>query len=206
MGGWLILAGVWATVLGDGLSSFSSVSSRSGVVEGDLLLAGLFPLHGRGGSGCNRSQLEWDGLFALEAFYLSLDEANVGLQRDFGFRLGAVTEDTCYNERVGLIKSLKFVLKHLVREDGQAAESGLDIVGVVGPMSSDVAVQVANLLGMFQIPQISYAATSPALSNADRFPYFLRTVPSDLQQAYALVDILECGLPQLLNLREGSLS
>lgn len=46
----------------------------------------------------------------------------------------------------------------------------------------------------FQIPQISYAATSTELSDKSRYDYFSRVVPPDNFQAKAMVEIvLELG-------------
>ncbi|KAI8436419.1 LOW QUALITY PROTEIN: hypothetical protein MSG28_010014 [Choristoneura fumiferana] len=64
------------------------------------------------------------------------------------------------------------------------------ISGVVGAASSVTSVQVANLLRLFKIPQVSYFSTSPELSNKARFEYFTRTIPSDLHQARAIVAIV----------------
>ena len=38
--------------------------------------------------------------------------------------------------------------------------------------------------------QVSFFSTSPELSNKQRFEYFLRTVPSDTNQADAMVQII----------------
>ena len=65
-----------------------------------------------------------------------------------------------------------------------------NIRGVVGGSYSTVSVQVANLLRLFRIPQISYASTSATLSNKNRFTYFARTVPPDNDQAKALADLV----------------
>ena len=54
-----------------------------------------------------------------------------------------------------------------------------------------VSIQVANLLRLFKIPQVSYASTSAALSDKSRFEYFARTVPSDDLQAKAMADIVQ---------------
>ena len=43
-------------------------------------------------------------------------------------------------------------------------------------------VQVANLLRLFRIPQISPASTAKALSDKTRFELFARTVPPDTFQ------------------------
>ena len=62
---------------------------------------------------------------------------------------------------------------------------------MLGAASSMTSIQVANLLRLFRIPQISFFSTSPELSNKDRFEYFLRTVPSDTNQVRAMVEIVK---------------
>ena len=59
---------------------------------------------------------------------------------------------------------------------------GDNIVGIVGPQTSPVSVQIASLGRLFQVPQVSYLATSVSLSNREKYPYFFRTVPSDIFQ------------------------
>ena len=53
-----------------------------------------------------------------------------------------------------------------------------------------IALQVQNLLSLFNIPQIGYSATSKDLSDKSLYRYFMRVVPSDKLQARALVDIV----------------
>lgn len=65
------------------------------------------------------------------------------------------------------------------------------VVGVIGAASSSVSIQVANFFRLFQVPQISYASTSPDLSNKDRFPYFSRILPSDTLQAEAMATLVQ---------------
>ena len=64
------------------------------------------------------------------------------------------------------------------------------VVGVIGAASSSVSIQVANFFRIFQMPQISYASTSPELSNKDRFSYFSRVLPSDTLQAEAMATLV----------------
>ncbi|XP_054163269.1 metabotropic glutamate receptor 1-like [Oppia nitens] len=66
-----------------------------------------------------------------------------------------------------------------------------NIVGVIGPASSTVTIQVQNLLQLFNIPQIGYSATSRDLSDKSYYKYFLRVVPSDLLQARVMVDLIK---------------
>lgn len=45
------------------------------------------------------------------------------------------------------------------------------------------------MLATDNVPLISYSATSPSLSNKHTYPSFLRTVPSDLSQVFAIGDL-----------------
>ncbi|XP_075213701.1 metabotropic glutamate receptor 4-like [Lycorma delicatula] len=65
------------------------------------------------------------------------------------------------------------------------------VVAIIGGQSSAVTIQVASMMRLFDIPIISYMATSPALSDEERFPSFFRTVPSDNIQAHAMLELLK---------------
>ena len=60
------------------------------------------------------------------------------------------------------------------------------IVGAACSGATTAAVAVASAAG---IPLVSYASTSPALTTIDDNGYFSRVVPSDAQQAVALVQV-----------------
>lgn len=83
------------------------------------------------------------------------------------------------------------------------------IVGIIGGQSSEVSLQLANLLRLFHIPQVSYMSTSSTLSDERLYQYFLRTVPSDTNQVDAIIDILRqvyCSFSILLFLMSNSYS
>ena len=63
------------------------------------------------------------------------------------------------------------------------------VVGVVGCLSSDSTLSVASFCTPQRIPAISYAASSPDLDDPVNYPYFLRTVPSDEEQAIAMTEV-----------------
>ena len=65
-----------------------------------------------------------------------------------------------------------------------------DVVGVIGSESSISTVHSANLLTAFQVPQLSYLATSPLLSST-KYGFFLRTVPSDEVQARLMSSLIQ---------------
>ena len=73
-----------------------------------------------------------------------------------------------------------------------AAQSLVDagVIGVVGAACSGASMGANAVLSAAGIPMISYASTSPALSNATAYPDFFRVVPSDAGQGAALSDLL----------------
>ncbi|KAG7454318.1 hypothetical protein MATL_G00258420 [Megalops atlanticus] len=171
-------------------------------IDGDLVLGGLFPVHekGLGADECGRVN-EDRGVQRLEAMLFAVDEINSDPALLPGVTLGAHILDTCSRDTYALEQSLEFVRASLTKvddaeyicPDGSYAlqdNSPLAIAGVIGGSFSSVSIQVANLLRLFQIPQISYASTSAKLSDKSRYDYFARTVPPDFYQAKAMAEIL----------------
>ncbi|ELK25068.1 Metabotropic glutamate receptor 2 [Myotis davidii] len=172
-------------------------------LEGDLVLGGLFPVHQKGGPAEECGPVnEHRGIQRLEAMLFALDRINRDPRLLPGVRLGAHILDTCSKDTYALEQALDFVRASLSRgadgsrhvcPDGSYAtndDAPTAITGVIGGSYSDVSIQVANLLRLFQIPQISYASTSAKLSDKSRYDYFARTVPPDFFQAKAMAEIL----------------
>ena len=69
-------------------------------------------------------------------------------------------------------------------------QKGFGISTMIGEFSSAVTIPIAQLLGLFRLPLVSFSATDSALSDKTQFKYFLRTAPSDTYEAMALTDIV----------------
>lgn len=77
-------------------------------------------------------------------------------------------------------------------EGGTAAANALKGEGahiVIGSSGSSVSAAMAAVLGASKIVQISYASSSPSLSDRTLYPYFMRTAASDAWQGEALADL-----------------
>ncbi|XP_036441398.1 metabotropic glutamate receptor 3 [Colossoma macropomum] len=190
-------------LLGAGVLLSSGDSPRREIkIDGDLVLGGLFPIHekGLGMDECGRIN-EDRGIQRLEAMLFAIDQINRDVSLLPGVALGVHILDTCSRDTYALEQALEFVRASLTKvddneficPDGSYAfqeDSPLAIAGVIGGSYSSVSIQVANLLRLFQIPQISYASTSAKLSDKSRYDYFARTVPPDFYQAKAMAEIL----------------
>ncbi|XP_028407746.1 LOW QUALITY PROTEIN: uncharacterized protein LOC114530333 [Dendronephthya gigantea] len=68
----------------------------------------------------------------------------------------------------------------------QAAMLTDDVDMIIGEARSECSIAISKQTNHSAIPQISYASTSPFLSDKTKYPYFFRTCPSDVHQAKAL--------------------
>ena len=104
-----------------------------------------------------------------------------------GIQLSFEIRDSC--ERVYTALEQTFLL--LSAKPTADGNTSYGVSGVVGESESLTSIAIANLLHVFNVPQIDFGATAPSLSDKSRYDYFLRTVPPDNFQARALVDLIE---------------
>uniref|UniRef100_A0AAQ5WXL3 Metabotropic glutamate receptor 5 n=1 Tax=Amphiprion ocellaris TaxID=80972 RepID=A0AAQ5WXL3_AMPOC len=176
-------------------------------IPGDIIIGALFSVHHQPPAdkvherkcGAVREQY---GIQRVEAMMHTLDRINADPYILPNISLGCEIRDSCWHSAVALEQSIEFIRDSLVSSDEAEEWGGGDpsatpmrgkkpIVGLIGPGSSSVAIQVQNLLQLFNIPQIAYSATSMDLSDKSLYKYFMRVVPSDAQQARAMVDIVK---------------
>ncbi|XP_062477103.1 metabotropic glutamate receptor 6-like, partial [Pezoporus occidentalis] len=168
-------------------------------LEGDLTLGGLFPVHARGPAGVPCGPIKKEkGIHRLEAMLYALDRVNGDPTVLPNLTLGARILDTCSRDTYALEQALGFVRSLLppAEGEGRCADGSPPrrppperLVGVIGASASSVSIMVANVLRLFNIPQISYASTAPELSDPARYGFFSRVVPPDSEQAQAMVAV-----------------
>ncbi|TDG39737.1 hypothetical protein AWZ03_013841 [Drosophila navojoa] len=174
-------------------------------LPGDIILGGLFPVHekGEGAPPCGPKVYN-RGVQRLEAMLYAIDRVNNDANILPGITIGVHILDTCSRDTYALNQSLQFVrasLNNLDTSVFECSDSSIPqlrknatsgpVFGVIGGSYSSVSLQVANLLRLFHIPQISPASTAKTLSDKSRFDLFARTVPPDTFQSVALVDIIK---------------
>ncbi|XP_026142377.1 metabotropic glutamate receptor 1-like isoform X2 [Carassius auratus] len=180
-------------------------------MDGDIIIGALFSVHHQPAAEkvaerkCGEIREQY-GIQRVEAMFYTLDRINADPNLLPNITLGCEIRDSCWHSSVALEQSIEFIRDSLIsiRDDkdgtkwcgeanppAQAPATKKPIAGVIGPGSSSVAIQVQNLLQLFNIPQIAYSATSIDLSDKTLYKYFLRVVPSDTLQARALLDIVK---------------
>ncbi|XP_034957898.2 vomeronasal type-2 receptor 26-like [Zootoca vivipara] len=65
-----------------------------------------------------------------------------------------------------------------------------NVIGVIGGFSSDTSSRMADILGLFKIPQISYGSFQPAINYQIKSPSFYRMVPSEDFQYKGIIQLL----------------
>lgn len=84
------------------------------------------------------------------------------------------------------------------RQYQEAVLSPMPPTAIVGAVASAVSTEVAILAGTQAIPQVSPASTTSLLDNKDQFPFFARTIPSNLGDSNAACIFLKSlGVNQL---------
>ncbi|KAJ7342023.1 hypothetical protein JRQ81_008407, partial [Phrynocephalus forsythii] len=180
-------------------------------MDGDVIIGALFSVHHQPPAEkvperkCGEIREQY-GIQRVEAMFHTLDIINADPVLLPNITLGSEIRDSCWHSSVALEQSIEFIRDSLIsiRDEKDALGRCLPdplyhhqvrvkkpIAGVIGPGSSSVAIQVQNLLQLFDIPQIAYSATSIDLSDKTLYKYFLRVVPSDILQARAMLDIVK---------------
>uniref|UniRef100_A0A9J8BWQ1 G-protein coupled receptors family 3 profile domain-containing protein n=1 Tax=Cyprinus carpio carpio TaxID=630221 RepID=A0A9J8BWQ1_CYPCA len=192
------MARVRGTGLSCGLQGRSV--SESLYKEGDVIIGGLFPVHVEApepdhafthiqhGSRCQGVDLRsyrW-----LKTMIFTVEEINRDPVLLSNITLGYLVADTCLAEGTTLSAALALVTGQEERVLGAECSEAPVVPVIIGDARSSASIVVADTLGVFDIPMVSYFASCACLSDSRRFHTFLRTVPSDAFQAKAMARLL----------------
>ncbi|NP_001038510.1 olfactory receptor CS1 [Danio rerio] len=177
-----------------------SFVSESLYKDGDVIIGGLFPVHVQSpvpdpaftqqqhGSNCQGIDLRsyrW-----LRAMIFTVDEINRDPVLLPNVTLGYLVADTCLAESTTLSAALALVTGQETTVFSTECNGAPMVPVIIGDARSSASVVVADTLGVFDIPMVSYFASCACLSDKHRFHTFLRTVPSDAFQAKAMARLL----------------
>jgi ABC-type branched-subunit amino acid transport system substrate-binding protein len=141
--------------------------------------------------------------------FQTIDKINKNEELLKNINLGVEIRDSCWYAPIALQQTIELIRDSIIPHQSktssfiktsQCSNASVNenisrddstLIGIVGPASSSIALQVQNLLQLFSIPQIGYSTTSKDLSDKARFSTFMRVVPSDYYQAQVMVDIVK---------------
>ncbi|XP_041780122.1 gamma-aminobutyric acid type B receptor subunit 2 [Anopheles merus] len=128
----------------------------------EVTILGLFELSSREGAARR------EGLSELAAAQLAVQHINRrGLL--LGYKLKLITNDTKCDPGVGVDRFFHALYTHQSKR----------IIMVLGSACSEVTESLAKIVPYWNILQVSFGSTSPALSDRREFPLFYRTVAPD---------------------------
>ena len=177
--------------------STGRIRGFNNIASSDFYLGGIMRVHSDiNGAQCS-DRFPARGLEEVEAMLFAIDSINNDPDLLPNITLGYDIRDYCGTENVAIDEVIDWALTSNVATNYQECDQCVDVnsqgsilVGAIGAIHSRVSAPVASFLRPFEIPQISYGATSPTLENRYRYTYFLRTVPPDTVQSKAIVSIM----------------
>uniref|UniRef100_A0A674PR33 G-protein coupled receptors family 3 profile domain-containing protein n=1 Tax=Takifugu rubripes TaxID=31033 RepID=A0A674PR33_TAKRU len=166
--------------------------------DGDILLGGIFSFHSKWKDKWNTYKQKppplqcTRGFQFAQAMLFAIDEINNSTNLLPGILLGYKIYDAC----ASIARSVRVAL---ALANGNQVESSLkgpcpkpaQVQAIMGETASSPCMAIATVIGPFHIPLISHFATCACLSDKNKYPSFLRTIPSDHYQSRALAQLVK---------------
>ncbi|XP_015245569.1 PREDICTED: G-protein coupled receptor family C group 6 member A-like [Cyprinodon variegatus] len=159
---------------------------------GDIIIGGLFPIH----ESVNDTGkcISFSPARLAQSLMMVHGIEEINQSGDLGnITLGYHILDSCADVTTALKNTLLFMKMNPNSDTDCEQQPPPPVMAIIGAYYSEISIAVTRQLNLEEIPQISYGSTSGLLSDKDRFPSFLRTVPQDDHQAHAIIEILKSG-------------
>ncbi|KAI0209991.1 putative metabotropic glutamate receptor mgl-1 [Lamellibrachia satsuma] len=155
-----------------------------------VAVGGVFAVHGTGSDPGHLGVIREAGVQNVEAFLWAVRTFKTRYpSASANFTIRAVAFDSFTNKNLILQQVLN--LEHCQLAFGTPPVSPSHLLAFVGTDTGEQAAALATELASLRKTLVSPAASNAFLSDVTKYPYFLRTVPSDGEQAKALVAMLE---------------
>uniref|UniRef100_A0A6I8RYM1 G-protein coupled receptors family 3 profile domain-containing protein n=1 Tax=Xenopus tropicalis TaxID=8364 RepID=A0A6I8RYM1_XENTR len=126
----------------------------------------------------------------MQALIFAVDEINSDPDLLPNITLGYHIYDTCITVRRSAQGALWMLSGGQEITLNYHCHQEAPLAGIIGDCGSTRSILMAEMLGLYRYPQISYFASSPVLNNRDQFPSFFRTIPSDEFQMRGLAELV----------------
>nr|XP_028560619.1 vomeronasal type-2 receptor 26-like [Podarcis muralis] len=124
------------------------------------------------------------------ALVFAVDEINKNPRMLPNVSLGFHIYDSYYDSKMTYRNTLDLLFKSLHFVPNYRCGIQKNVIGVIGGLSSDTSWCMANVLGLFKIPQISYGSFEPAINYGTKFSSFYRMVPNEDLQFQGIIQLL----------------
>ena len=168
--------------------------------DGDIIIGALSPIYEIVPNViCGASRINNYRLQTVRAMIYTIDQINMDPTILPNISLGYVIVNDCERESVAVAKSTKFLSSGSPGTDRECPGSRLGdsknrpyykVAGFISPPSSAMSVPVSSVISLYEIPHMSWTASSQELSDKARFQYFSRVIPPDQFQSKVIVSII----------------
>ncbi|XP_062993000.1 vomeronasal type-2 receptor 26-like [Elgaria multicarinata webbii] len=125
------------------------------------------------------------------AFAFAIDEINKDVKLLPNMTLGSMVYDSVFNEIRASWATLQLLFKSQEYLVNYNCDKENTPVVVIGELTSQNSIQVANVLNTYKMPQLSYSSLDPVLSDKIHFPNLFRMAPSESPQYDGIVQLLK---------------
>ncbi|OCT59489.1 hypothetical protein XELAEV_18000911mg [Xenopus laevis] len=127
---------------------------------------------------------------SMRALIFAVEEINADSEILPNITLGYQVYDTCFTLRKAAEGTLSVLSGGKGITPNYHCLKEAPLAGIIGDSWTTTSILMAQILGLYRYPQISYFATNPILSERNLFPSFFRTIPSDEFQMRGLAQLI----------------
>ncbi|XP_062993007.1 vomeronasal type-2 receptor 26-like [Elgaria multicarinata webbii] len=125
------------------------------------------------------------------AFVFAMSEINKDAKLLPNSTLGAKIYDNAFNAIRTYWTTLDLLFRGLRNPSTYKCNRREEPMAALGGINSQTSIQMANILNIFKIPQLSYGSFDPVLSDKIQFPSFYQMVPNEDPQYVGIVGLLK---------------
>ncbi|XP_069053800.1 extracellular calcium-sensing receptor-like [Lepisosteus oculatus] len=169
--------------------------------DGDIIIGGIFPFHSSW-SDTNLTfshvpeplkclNLNFRSFQYAQTIIFAIEEINNSTDILPSVSLGYRIYDSCGSMALAIRAAMALANGYEETASDKPCTRSAAVQAIIGETSSSPTIAISASVGPFYIPVISHFATCACLSNKNKFPSFLRTIPSDYYQSRALAQLVK---------------
>ncbi|XP_069506337.1 extracellular calcium-sensing receptor-like [Ambystoma mexicanum] len=139
---------------------------------------------------CGAPRFFVDMYQSILAMVLATEEINQNPSLLPNVTLGFRIFDSCYSESLAAQGTMWLLSGVGDTIPNYSCQHPLKMAAIIGDLRSSSSVQVARMLGLSRIPQLSYGSGLALLSDKHQFPSFMRTNPSAERMPYVMAQLV----------------
>ncbi|XP_077773948.1 vomeronasal type-2 receptor 26-like [Podarcis muralis] len=105
--------------------------------------------------------------------------------------LGFHIYDSYYDARMTYRTTLDLLFKSHRFVPNYKCDIQKNLIAIIGGLSFDTSLSMADTIGLYKIPQLTYGSFPPGESDADQFLSFYHLVPNDSHQSIGIISLLK---------------